>query len=160
MQLHGLVKQWNATKGYGWIVADDGQSIFVHIKSTTPKRELVAGQGVLYDVEPGEKGPMAANVRVVQNPNQKTIKATGVVDKYTDKGWGFIRLDNGERIFFHVTDCNHKKDEIFPGLRVRCFVVDTPRGKQAKCVAWDKPEEKQPEKQQEFQPAFAGEAKA
>ena len=31
----------------------------------------------------------------------------------TEKGFGFIRLDNGEELFYHVTDCT---DNVSPAV--------------------------------------------
>ncbi len=60
----GTVKRFDAVKGYGFIVGDDGQEVFVHHSEVLMKgfRLLEAGQRVSYKVESVEKGNKAINV--------------------------------------------------------------------------------------------------
>jgi CspA family cold shock protein len=65
----GVVKFFNADKGYGFIKPDDGSGdIFVHITAVEQAglRALNEGQKVAYDIEPDKKGkgPKAVNIRV------------------------------------------------------------------------------------------------
>jgi cold shock CspA family protein len=64
----GIVKWFNADKGYGFITSEEGEDIFVHFSmiQTTGYRSLNEGQTVEFDVTPGPKGPQAANVRPVE----------------------------------------------------------------------------------------------
>jgi CspA family cold shock protein len=62
----GVVKFFNAEKGYGFIAPDDGgKDVFVHFSGIagTGYRSLDQGQKVEYDVAPGRKGDEAQNVR-------------------------------------------------------------------------------------------------
>jgi CspA family cold shock protein len=62
----GIVKWFNASKGYGFITPDDGtQDVFVHFSAIDGSgyRELVEGQRVQFESEPGQKGPQAKTVR-------------------------------------------------------------------------------------------------
>ena len=65
----GVVKFFNADKGYGFIKPDDGGSdIFVHASAVEQAglRALSEGQKITFDVEPDKKGkgPKAVNIRV------------------------------------------------------------------------------------------------
>lgn len=59
----GKVKFFNNTKGFGFITPNDGsQDLFVH--STGLKENIRENDNVVYDVERGQKGLNAINVRV------------------------------------------------------------------------------------------------
>ena len=60
------VKWFNSSKGYGFITPDDGgEDLFVHFSSieTEGYKTLKEEQSVTFDVEDGEKGPQATNVK-------------------------------------------------------------------------------------------------
>lgn len=65
----GIVKWFNAEKGYGFITVTsedaNGQDVFVHYRSIEMKgfRTLEEGQSVEFDITAGEKGPQAEHVR-------------------------------------------------------------------------------------------------
>ncbi len=59
------------------------------------------------------------------NPNR------GAVEEYNaERGFGFIRADDGKRRFFHITKCRCK-EEIRPGLRVSFQPQQTDKGLRA-----------------------------
>jgi CspA family cold shock protein len=65
----GVVKFFNADKGYGFIKPDDGSGdIFVHVTAVEQAglRALNEGQKIAYEIEPDKKGkgPKAVNIRV------------------------------------------------------------------------------------------------
>ena len=64
----GTVKWFNADKGYGFIERPGGPDVFVHFSAIEAAgyRSLEEGQTVEFDVTEGQKGPQAANVRLVE----------------------------------------------------------------------------------------------
>jgi Cold shock proteins len=63
----GTVKWFNAEKGFGFIVPDDGsQDLFAHYSAidATGYRSLEEGQKVSFEVTEGPKGPQAASIKV------------------------------------------------------------------------------------------------
>jgi CspA family cold shock protein len=63
----GTVKWFSPEKGFGFILQDGGPDVFVHYSAITGEgyRNLEEGQAVEFDVTDGQKGPQAANVRLV-----------------------------------------------------------------------------------------------
>lgn len=64
----GTVKWFNEKKGYGFITQEDGQEIFVHFSSISMPgfKTLTEGDEVQFDVEDGDRGPVAKNVTRTQ----------------------------------------------------------------------------------------------
>ncbi len=64
---NGTVKWFNEKKGYGFIEQEDGPDVFVHHSGIEAEgfRTLNEGDHVTFDVEQGQKGLSAVNVKVV-----------------------------------------------------------------------------------------------
>ncbi|ALB69072.1 RNA chaperone/antiterminator CspA [Cronobacter muytjensii] len=67
-KMTGLVKWFNAEKGFGFITPDNGsKDVFVHFSAIQNNgfKTLEEGQKVTFSVENGAKGPAAANVTAI-----------------------------------------------------------------------------------------------
>ena len=60
----GSVKWFDNAKGFGFIVRESGDDVFVHFSSIRGEgyRSLEEGQQVEFEVVQGEKGPQAQDV--------------------------------------------------------------------------------------------------
>ena len=63
----GTVKWFNASKGYGFIERPGGSDVFVHFSAIQDSgfKTLQEGQRVSFEIQQGQKGPAAANVKVL-----------------------------------------------------------------------------------------------
>lgn len=61
----GTVKWFSDKKGYGFIEQETGKDIFVHFSSIEMDgfKTLSEGQPVIFEVEDGQRGPVAKNVK-------------------------------------------------------------------------------------------------
>ena len=60
----GTVKWFNNKRGWGFIVKEDGEDIFVHYSAIKGDgfKSITEGQRVRFDIEESANGPAAANV--------------------------------------------------------------------------------------------------
>ncbi|WP_421616880.1 cold-shock protein [Brevibacillus sp. TJ4] len=60
----GIVKWFNAEKGYGFIQVEGGDDVFVHYSAIQSEgfKSLDEGQKVEFEIVQGSRGPQAANV--------------------------------------------------------------------------------------------------
>ena len=67
MSIHGKVKWFNPTKGYGFIEREDKEKdVFVHSSAAqAASLQLNEGDQLTFDVETGDKGPSAVNLQKV-----------------------------------------------------------------------------------------------
>lgn len=63
--MNGKVKWFDSSKGYGFIISEEGKEVFVHFSQIIQDgyKTLDEGQEVTFDVEVGEKGQLAKNVK-------------------------------------------------------------------------------------------------
>jgi len=61
----GKVKWFNGEKGFGFIERDNGEDVFVHFSAIQGDgyKTLDEGQEVTFEIENGQRGPQAVNVR-------------------------------------------------------------------------------------------------
>lgn len=64
--MNGTVKWFNSEKGFGFIEREGGEDVFVHFSAINAEgyKSLEEGQRVEFDVEQGQRGLQATNVRL------------------------------------------------------------------------------------------------
>jgi CspA family cold shock protein len=65
--MKGTVKWFDAKKGYGFVTGEDGKDVFIHFSAIKMDgyKKLEENQKVEFDVVDGQKGPQAANVKII-----------------------------------------------------------------------------------------------
>jgi len=82
----GKVKWFNNAKGYGFVLAEsEDEDLFVHYSSIQMNgyRTLRAGQAVSFDIQKGDKGMHAVNVRALDDgplPSEEDLDQGDVSD--------------------------------------------------------------------------------
>lgn len=74
--MKGKVKFFNATKGFGFVAAEDGKEYFVHISGLKEGEKLYEDDAVTFDVEEGERGPKAVNVAKDDSSEESAAEET------------------------------------------------------------------------------------
>ena len=67
-KMTGLVKWFDAGKGFGFITPADGsKDVFVHFSAIQGNgfKTLAEGQNVEFEIQDGQKGPSAVNVTAI-----------------------------------------------------------------------------------------------
>ena len=80
----GVVKWFNNSKGYGFLLSEDSsQDVFVHYSSISMDgyRTLKTGQSVMYEATSGPKGLHATAIEIIgheenKSPHQETSQQT------------------------------------------------------------------------------------
>ena len=63
--MKGKVKMFNTARGFGFVTGEDGTDAYVHSSAIVGGAVLAPGDTVEYDIEAGERGPRAKNVKKV-----------------------------------------------------------------------------------------------
>jgi CspA family cold shock protein len=63
----GKVKWFNERKGFGFIETDEGSDVFVHFSAIQDSgfKTLQEGQRVSFEIQQGQKGPAASDVKAL-----------------------------------------------------------------------------------------------
>ncbi len=61
--MKGKVKMFDYSRGFGFITGEDGKDVYVHSTAIQDGAVLAVGDTVEYEVEAGDRGPRAKNVR-------------------------------------------------------------------------------------------------
>ena len=137
----GTVKWFNADKGFGFIMWDGCEDVFVHYSEIAGRgyRSLDAGERVEFGVEEGRKGLQATNVVREQTVADCVVGAqgqTGTVKWFNaDKGFGFIMWDGCEDVFVHYSEiAGRGYRSLDAGERVEFGVEEGRKGLQATSV--------------------------
>ncbi len=61
---NGIVKWFNAEKGFGFITSEEGKDVFVHFSEINKPgfKTLEENEEVAFEITEGAKGPQASNV--------------------------------------------------------------------------------------------------
>jgi CspA family cold shock protein len=122
----GTVKFFDPAKGFGFVVsAVTGEDVFLSAKILQAKglSNIAPGTTILFEAEDAEDGksapsilevlsvdestatgPASTKTRPTAPPSSEILKSKGTVESWKeDKGFGFVRAENGDNIFVHVT---------------------------------------------------------
>ena len=61
--MKGKMKFFNAQKGFGFVAGEDGNEVFVHQSALGEGVTIDEGDEIEYDVEEGDRGPKATNIK-------------------------------------------------------------------------------------------------
>ena len=160
--LRGHVKWFDTSKGYGFLVVDDGSGdILLHsnVLKNFGRGSVVEGTVINFELQETERGRQVSRIVDIEAPsdeiNEEEASGFGVpnVDgvemvparvKWFDKskGFGFANAFKSELdIFLHMEVLRHFGfSDLQSGEAIVIQVVDGPRGKMAGAIhAWDEP---------------------
>ena len=76
MQKQGIIRSWNADRGFGFIDSGDSNNVFVHVRDIAHGLQPVEGLKVVYEeIQVGGKGPRATAVRAIGAKTANTANA-------------------------------------------------------------------------------------
>ena len=65
--MKGIVKWFNCRKGYGFIEREEGEDVFAYFSEIVGEgfKSLNEGEAVEFEISNSAKGPVAKNIRVI-----------------------------------------------------------------------------------------------
>lgn len=72
--MKGTVKFFSTGKGYGFIAGEDGKEYFVHQSAVVDIAVLHENNAVIFDIEQGDRGPKAVNVKLDKGSEEETTE--------------------------------------------------------------------------------------
>jgi cold shock CspA family protein len=123
----GIVKLYKSSEGYGFVEAEDGgPDIFVHHSAIQMDgfRYLSAGERVIFESEDAPHDHAGRPRRRATMVSEPPGRVGGTVTQFdAHRGYGFIKTDDGERVFVHYTDIfGWGMRSVAPGERVTFFI--------------------------------------
>ena len=79
--MKGTVKFFDEMKGFGFIVSEDGKEVFVHQSGLQEGETLHENDAVTFDVEDGDRGPKAVNVKKETGEEPEKKKKRGIKER-------------------------------------------------------------------------------
>ena len=127
----GIVKNYNRTKKYGYITAEDGEELYFYISVCLPSvnnimRKFKKGDRVEYTrIEQGEgKIAIASNVRLKNDPVYNGQFMIGTISRMSESGGsGYVRDLQGDEYYFYRGGTHGAGDWTKPGVSVEFGLV-------------------------------------
>jgi CspA family cold shock protein len=162
VMLRGHVKWFDTSKGYGFLVVEDGSGdILLHsnVLKNFGRGSVVEGTVVNFEIQETDRGRQVSRIVDIEGPNDELTSddesefGLPIVDevemvparvKWFDKskGFGFANAFKSELdIFLHMEVLRHYGfSDLQSGEAIVIQIVDGPRGKMAGAIhAWDEP---------------------
>lgn len=156
-RVEAKVKWFNAAKGFGFVVLDDGSPdafLPMAVLRRAGYEEAREGASVSCEVGAGAKGPLVTSVLNIDNSTATAASSVGgagferraprppttvegtVKWFEPEKGYGFVSPDGGGKdVFIHITALRRSAiDRLDAGQRVRAEVVDGKKGQEAERI--------------------------
>lgn len=134
----GTIGLFNYEYGHGYIQLDrsidDIKTILINRNSLrNPEIILYKGDRVSFSIIPSKEGIKAEDVHLIIDNYDKSYTGK-IYSYYFDRGYGFIEIEIGERVFFHISNWVNKNEPIIKDSTVTFDLYRSEKGLQAKNV--------------------------